>query len=170
MTISTRERPAGAWRRAPHARGGGHDHPAGHASHGDHAAMLRDRFWLTLSLAVPAVIFSGMFQDLLGYTAAFPWSWLISPALGTVIFFYGGWPFLAGAVAELRGRRPGMMLQIGIPKQVREIFGLRPGDSLLLLADREKGIALVDPAEYTELTDKIIGPGPDASGAAGEGS
>lgn len=74
------------------------------------------------------------------------------------------------AVAEMRSRRPGMTLQIGIPKQVREIFVLRPGDSLLLLADREKGIALVDPAEYTELTDKIIGPGPDASGAAGEGS
>lgn len=66
--------------------------------------------------------------------------------------------------------RLGPKSQIVIPKEVREIFGLRPGDSLLLLADKEKGIALVDPAEYTELMDKIIGPGRGASGAAGEGS
>ncbi|HEU5420202.1 MAG TPA: copper-translocating P-type ATPase [Streptosporangiaceae bacterium] len=110
MTISTRERPAGG-QHAPQGRGGQHD---GHAGHGDHAAVFRDRFWLTLALAVPAVIFSGMFQDLLGYSVAFPGSRLISPVLGTVIFFYGGWPFLAGAVAEIRSRRPGMMLLIGM--------------------------------------------------------
>lgn len=54
--------------------------------------------------------------------------------------------------------RLGPKSQIVIPREVRDIFGLSPGDSLLLMADREKGIALVDPAEYTELMDKIIGP------------
>lgn len=53
--------------------------------------------------------------------------------------------------------RLGPKSQIVIPREVRDIFGLSPGDSLLLMADREKGIALVDPAEYTELMDKIIG-------------
>ncbi|HET9972607.1 MAG TPA: copper-translocating P-type ATPase [Streptosporangiaceae bacterium] len=85
-----------------------------HAGHGDHAAVFRDRFWLTLVLTVPVVAFSGMFQALAGYRAVFPGSWLISPVLGTVIFCYGGWPFLAGAVTELRSRRPGMMLLIGM--------------------------------------------------------
>lgn len=66
--------------------------------------------------------------------------------------------------------RLGPKSQIVIPKEVREIFGLRPGDSLLLLADKEKGIALVDPAEYAEVMDKVLGPGPGAPGAAGRES
>ncbi len=41
--------------------------------------------------------------------------------------------------------------QIVIPKEVREILGLQPGDTLLLLADKERGIALVDPAEYADV-------------------
>ena len=89
-----------------------------HAGHGDDAAVFRDRFWLPLVLAVPVAAFSGMFQALAGYRAAFPGSWLISPVLGTVIFCYGGWPFLAGAVTELRSRRPGMMLLIGMANTV----------------------------------------------------
>ncbi len=89
-------------------------HHGGHENHGDHAAAFRERFALTLALTVPVVAFSGMFQDLLGYTLAFPGSWLVSPVLGTVIFGYGGWPFLTGAVAELRSRRPGMMLLIAM--------------------------------------------------------
>lgn len=50
--------------------------------------------------------------------------------------------------------RLGPKSQIVIPKEVREIFGLEPGDSLLLLADREKGIALVDPAKYADVIDQ----------------
>ena len=56
-----------------------------------------------------------MFQDLLGYTAPkFPGSSWIPPVLGTAIFLYGGWPFLTGAVSEIRSRHPGMMLLIGL--------------------------------------------------------
>jgi Cu2+-exporting ATPase len=77
--------------------------------------MFRDRFWLTLVLTIPVMLFSEMFQRLLGYTApTFPGSEWVSPVLGTVIFFYGGWPFLTGAVAEARSRQPGMMLLIGL--------------------------------------------------------
>jgi hypothetical protein len=77
--------------------------------------MFRSRFWLTLALSVPVVFFSQMFQDLLGYEApVFPGSRWIPAVLGTAIFFYGGWPFLTGAVSEIRSRQPGMMLLIGL--------------------------------------------------------
>lgn len=103
---------------AAHGRPGDHPDRIGHGGHGrhaDHAAQFRDRFWLTLALTVPVVLFSEMFQRILGYTApSFPGSDWVSPALGTVIFVYGGWPFLTGAVSELRRRQPGMMLLIGL--------------------------------------------------------
>ncbi|WP_433498825.1 heavy metal translocating P-type ATPase [Sphaerimonospora sp. CA-214678] len=77
--------------------------------------MFRDRFWLSLLLTIPVVFYSHHLQDWLGYSApAFPGSSFLSPVLGTVVFFYGGWPFLTGAVEEARKRRPGMMLLIGM--------------------------------------------------------
>ena len=88
----------------------GHDHHAGHDP-----AQFRDRFWITLALSVPVVFFSTMFQDLLGYSAPdIPGSEWIPPVLGTVIFIYGGQPFLVGAYQEARSRQPGMMLLIGL--------------------------------------------------------
>jgi len=90
---------------------GGH----GHGGHADHAAMFRDRFWISLVLAVPVIAYSEMFMELLGYTApAFPGSELVSPVLGTAVFLYGGSPFLTGGWAEARTRRPGMMLLIAM--------------------------------------------------------
>ena len=88
-------------------------------THGQHAghstAMFKDRFWLTLALSVPVVFFSPMFGHLLGYTAPrFPGSVWIPPVLGSVIFLYGGQPFLRGGLNELKARRPGMMLLIGM--------------------------------------------------------
>jgi Cu2+-exporting ATPase len=83
------------------------------ADHGDHAAQFRDKFWWSLVLAFPVVLFSSMFADLLGYTLPSSTAW-ISPVLGTVIFFYGGWPFLTGAVSEIRSRQPGMMLLVAM--------------------------------------------------------
>src|SRR5437899_2463717 len=92
-----------------------HDAHGGHGGHGDHAAMFRDRFWLSVALTIPVVLYSDMFQRLLDYTAPkFAGSGLVSPLLGTAIFVYGGWPFLAGAVSEIRTRQPGMMLLIGL--------------------------------------------------------
>jgi Cu2+-exporting ATPase len=77
--------------------------------------MFRDRFWLSLLLALPVVFYSELIQGWLGYTApAFPGSDWIAPVLGTAIFIYGGSPFLKGAVRETRQRQPGMMLLIGM--------------------------------------------------------
>ena len=88
-------------------------------SHGQHAghstAMFKNRFWLTLALSVPVVAFSPMFGHLIGYMPPrFPGSAWIPPVLGTVIFVYGGMPFLKGGLQELKARQPGMMLLIGM--------------------------------------------------------
>ena len=104
-----------------HGAHAGHDVDDDHVvhKHGQHAghstAMFKDRFWLTLALSVPVVYFSPMFGHLLGYTPPqFPGSSWIPPVLGTVIFLYGGQPFLHGGLNELKARRPGMMLLIGM--------------------------------------------------------
>ncbi len=60
--------------------------------------------------------------------------------------------------------RLGPKSQIVIPKEVREMFGLGPGDTLLLMADRERGIALVDPAAYADVVDKVLGGDHQADG------
>src|SRR5205823_7018211 len=75
------------------ARHDGHGGHAGHGGHGNHAAQFKDRFWISLALAVPVVFFSEMFADLLGYARPdFGGSGLIAPVFGTVIFLYGGQP------------------------------------------------------------------------------
>ena len=102
-----------------------HQH-MGHGQH-DHAAQFRDRFWLSLLLALPVVGFSSMFADLFGYSLPPGTAW-ISPVLGTVVFFYGGWPFLTGAWSELRARQPGMMLLIALAITVA--FGASAATSL----------------------------------------
>lgn len=96
-----------------HQQAAGHaGHHDKHAGHGD-GSMFRDKFWVSLVLAVPVVGFSDMFAGLVGYDVP-GWGTWIPPVLGTVLFFYGGWPFLAGAVAELRNRQPGMMTLISL--------------------------------------------------------
>ncbi|HET7664628.1 MAG TPA: heavy metal translocating P-type ATPase [Mycobacterium sp.] len=87
----------------------------GHGGHGDHVAQFRRLFWAMLVLAVPTVALSGMFAMILGYTVPdFPGSRWVSPLLGTVMYGWGGRPFLTGAVSEIRSRAPGMMLLIGL--------------------------------------------------------
>ena len=77
--------------------------------------MFRDRFWLSLLLTLPVLIWSEMVQEWLGYRApSFPLSDRIPAVLGTVVFVYGGMPFLRGGLRELRDRQPGMMLLISL--------------------------------------------------------
>ncbi|HET7703788.1 MAG TPA: heavy metal translocating P-type ATPase [Candidatus Limnocylindrales bacterium] len=102
--------------------GGGTDHAAmghvsgGHDRHAGHSvAMFRDRFWLSLLLTIPVVIWSMDPQTWLGYTApVFPGSEWIPAALGTAVFLYGGIVFLRGGRDELLDRKPGMMLLISM--------------------------------------------------------
>lgn len=88
----------------------GHDRHEGHS-----VAMFRDKFWLTLVLTIPVLIWSPDIQAWFGYTApAFPGSEYIPAILGTVIFFYGGGVFLRSARGELSMHQPGMMTLISM--------------------------------------------------------
>ena len=91
----------------PHA---GHDKHAGHS-----VAMFRDKFWLSLILTVPVLIWSMDPQEWLGYMAPmFPGSMYLPAVLGTIVFFYGGLVFVRGAAGELQSRQPGMMTLISL--------------------------------------------------------
>lgn len=96
-----------------HSEHHGGDEHHGHGGHGDHLAQFRRLFWINLIIGVPTVIFSPMFGQLVGYSVP-DWALWISPLLGTVIYVWGGRPFLTGAVSEVRSRAPGMMLLIGL--------------------------------------------------------
>jgi Cu2+-exporting ATPase len=95
---------------AEHADHGGHD-GGGHAGHAD---MFRIAFWRNLALAIPVLVFSAQIQEWFNYDWSFPGSQWIAPILGTVIYFYGGKPFLTGGITEARNRQPGMMLLIAL--------------------------------------------------------
>ncbi|WP_174537516.1 heavy metal translocating P-type ATPase [Micromonospora chalcea] len=93
--------------------GGGHG--GGHGAHAGHdPEQFRRRFWLSLALTLPIVATSHMVMDWFGYSIGLPGVRWVGPVLGTVVFAYGGWPFLTGAARELRERSPGMMLLISM--------------------------------------------------------
>jgi Cu2+-exporting ATPase len=93
---------------------GGHHEGSGHGGHGDHAAMFRRLFWWSLVLTVPMVATSPMVMDWFGYSLDFPGKGLVGPVLGSILFFWAGWPFLSGGWHEARSRQPGMMLLISM--------------------------------------------------------
>jgi Cu2+-exporting ATPase len=99
-----------------HGGRGGHA-GAGHGGHGghDHVAMFRRLFWIMLAFSVPTVLLSEMFASIVGYSLPdVPGLTWVAPLLGTVMYVRGGRPFLTGAVGEIRARKPGMMLLIGM--------------------------------------------------------
>lgn len=98
---------------AGHAgRGGNSDH-GGHTDHSGHAEMFRRLFWWNLLLAIPVFAFSEIVEGWVGYDL--PLSGWIPPILGTVIFAWGGWPFLSMAWRdEIKDRAPGMMTLISL--------------------------------------------------------
>jgi Cu2+-exporting ATPase len=88
----------------------GHDRHAGHS-----VAMFRDKFWLSLALTIPVLVWSPDLQMWLGYEApVFPGSEWIPAIFGTAVFLYGGQVFLVGGLGELRARQPGMMTLISM--------------------------------------------------------
>lgn len=102
----------------PDAHAGHAVHHGGHQGHDKHAGhdpeMFRRKFWLSLALTVPVVLTSEMVMDWFGYRLDFPGVTWVGPLLGSVVFLYGGWPFLVGGVREVRDRAPGMMLLISM--------------------------------------------------------
>ena len=100
---------------AHHAHHAGEDLHTGHDRHAGHdPEMFRRRFWWSLLLTLPIVVTSHMVMDWFGYDLSFPGMRGVGPVLGSVVFLWGGWPFLAGGVQEVRHRQPGMMLLIAM--------------------------------------------------------
>lgn len=90
------------------------DESGGHSGH-DHVAQFRKLFWIMLVISVPVVLLSPMFAMFLGYDLPrIPGIEWVSPALGTVLYFWGGRPFLTGAITELKARKPAMMMLIAL--------------------------------------------------------
>ncbi len=102
------------------------DHAA-HGEHGhDHHAMMiddfRKRFWISLFLSIPVIIISPMIQHIIGYHLEIPYNMYIAFGLSSIIFFYGGWPFLTGLKDELKKSSPGMMTLIAIAITVAYLY------------------------------------------------
>jgi Cu2+-exporting ATPase len=105
---------------------GDHD---GHADHGvDHSGhenMFRQRFWVSLILSIPVLLFSPSIQGWLNFSMpGFPGSEWITPFFGVVVFIYGGLPFLQMAIPEIKSRKPGMMTLISLAISVAFIYSL----------------------------------------------
>jgi Cu2+-exporting ATPase len=95
------------------------------ADHTGHEEMFRRRFWVSLALTIPVLFWSETIQEWLGYTAPeFTGSSLIVPVVSTVIFIYGGIPFLQMAIPEIRNRKPGMMTLISLAITVAFAFSM----------------------------------------------
>src|SRR5262249_5731554 len=112
---------------SPHAHGGHHQAHVAHDKHAGHSVeMFRRKFWGTLLLSIPTVVWAPMNQHWLGYEA---WggptaSRFVSAFFGTLVFAYGGWVFVKGARGELADRRPGMMTLIALAISVAFVFSL----------------------------------------------
>jgi len=104
---------------ADHGQHGGHGKHAGH-----HVEQFRRRFWWTLLLTIPVFITSEMVMDWFGYELDFPGLEWVGPILGSVIFLWGGWPFIDGAWREIKDRQPGMMLLIAMAITVAYVTSL----------------------------------------------
>lgn len=123
-----------------HAAHDGHNAHEGHGGHdrheGHNVAMFRDRFWITLFLSVPTLLWSEMVQHMFGFSApSFPGSRYVPALFGTAVFLYGGLVFVKGGIAELGDRRPGMMTLITLAITVAFVFSVAvtlgyPGEAL----------------------------------------
>jgi P-type Cu2+ transporter len=101
-----------------HGKHAGHDKHAGHS-----IAMFRRKFWVSLVLTVPTLVWGHMLQRALGYTAPhFAGTTWIPAVFGTAVFLYGGWVFIKGAIGELRDHLPGMMTLIALAISVAFAF------------------------------------------------
>ena len=104
-----------------------HNAPMGHTGYDHHAMMINDfrkRFYAVLILTVPIVLLSPMIQHWLNVHWEFPGSQYVLAGLSSVVFLYGGWPFLKGWVDEMKVWKPGMMTLIGFAILVAYIYSM----------------------------------------------
>ncbi|MFD1416631.1 copper-translocating P-type ATPase [Oceanobacillus jeddahense] len=102
-----------------------HDEHSSHSHQHHHEHMIADfkkRFYISLVLALPIILLSDMIQSFFNYSLSFSGDHWIELILASIIFFYGGWPFLTGAIDELKQKSPGMMTLIGFAITVAYVY------------------------------------------------
>ncbi len=104
-----------------------HDNGAPRETAGNdhHKMMIKDfkkRFWVSLVITLPIVVLAPMIQNLLGYEFRFTGDRYIQFALSSIVFFYGGWPFLKGLAKEIKDKSPGMMTLIALAISVAYFY------------------------------------------------
>lgn len=102
-----------------------HNHKNQHNHHNHHKMMIDDfkkRFWITLALTLPIILMAPMLQNLAGLTFRFPGDRWLQLAIASIIFIYGGWPFLKGLVDEIKKKQPGMMTLIALAISVAYLY------------------------------------------------
>lgn len=112
---------------AHHSMSDGMNPPMGHAGHDHHAMMIADfrtRFYVVLVLTIPVMLLSSMIQHWLNIHISFTGSEYVLLVLSSIIFFYGGWPFLKGWWNEMKMWNPGMMTLIGFAITVAYIYSV----------------------------------------------
>ena len=108
-----------------HESQGHSSHGGRRVDHGGHEIMFRNRFWVSLILSIPVLLYSPALQAWLNFSLpAFPGSQWIDPLFSIIIFFYGGLPFLQMAVPELQNRQPGMMTLISLAISVAFFYSV----------------------------------------------
>lgn len=122
-----------------HARHGndqeGHNKHAGH-----HTEDFLKRFWICLLITVPVLVLSHMIQKWIGFNLQFPGDKYLLLVLSSIIYFYGGWPFLTGLVREVKSKSIGMMTLVAVAittayvYSVAVVFGLEGMDFFWELA------------------------------------
>jgi cation transport ATPase len=101
------------------------NHSAGHVDHTGHELMFRNRFWVSLLLTLPVLLYSHMLQMWFGFTApSFPGSEWIAPLFAFIIFVCGGVPFIQMAGPELRAAKSGMMTLISLAIIVAFVYSV----------------------------------------------
>ena len=101
--------------------------PMGYPGHDHHAMMINDfkkRFYVVLTLTVPIMLLSPMIQHWMNVHWEFAGSLFLLASLSSVVFFYGGWPFLKGWFDEMKTWKPGMMTLIGFAILVAYIYSM----------------------------------------------
>ncbi|EGP5049659.1 copper/silver-translocating P-type ATPase CopB [Enterococcus faecium] len=100
------------------------DHEHGGMDHSMHMGNFKQKFWLSLILAIPIILFSPMMGMEFPFQITFPGSdWLVL-ILATILFIYGGQPFLSGAKMELKQKSPAMMTLIAMGITVAYIYSV----------------------------------------------
>ncbi|WP_138994273.1 heavy metal translocating P-type ATPase [Larkinella sp. C7] len=118
----------------------GHDKHAGHIHAGHHTEDFLKRFWISMVLTVPVLLLSHMIQQMAGFDWTFTGDKYVLLILSSVIYFYGGWPFLTGLISEVKSKNLGMMTLVAVAittayaYSVAVVFGLKGMDFFWELA------------------------------------